>query len=537
MKRYYIYLKTLLLPLFGLLLTVGCRHDGQSASVSALSGATTALPSPVTDGFMVPDYGDSLVLPPNIAPLNFSVNEKIHLRVSCGGEELLDKSYNGEVRFRPKSWKRWLNTARERQQPLRLDIRTAGRAYAPLHWFVANDTIDPYLVYRLVLPGDGVYNVLGIYERELASFRTRPLMLNTVSENNCMNCHTFRNGNADEMIVHWRFPSEGSLLQTPDGPRKIALSPEATRLGVRLIYPAYHPQGRYIAFSTNLLLGVGGYEAHRRFFNSIDSLSHIVLYDIEENCLFTAPSLWNEEAEYTYPAWSPNGDRLYFCSAPKEDTAFLAAQPTVKQRIKRIRFDLVSIAFNPETGTFGDSVQTLLAADDYNSSFALPRVNPANPNCIAVNVSPYSSFPARALGDLGLVFPHQSDSTADSTIYMHRFEPATALNTPEAESFHSWSRNGHWIVYTGKQMDGYFALPYIAYFNGQTFSKPFLLPQKEGDWYRGALKSFNLPELTVSPSTLTPRKVEKLRKEGYTLVVDIRNIETLIKTLHEPETL
>lgn len=525
MKRQIIYI---ILPLMLLMLTAGCRHE-----TAAISGATTALPSPVADGFMFPDYGDSIVLPPNIAPLNFSVNGKIRLRVSCGEEKLLDKRYNGQVRFKQKAWRRYLNTACERQQPLRLEISTVERAYAPLHWFVANDTIDPYLVYRLVLPGDGVYNVLGIYERELAGFRTRPLMLNTVSENNCMNCHTFRNGNADEMIVHWRFPSEGSLLQTPDGPRKIALSPEASRLGLRLIYPAYHPQGRYIAFSTNLLKGIGGYETHRRFFNSIDSLSHIVLYDIAENRLFSTPALWDAEAEFTYPAWSPDGHSLYFCSAPKEDPAFLSAHPTEKQRIERIQFDLVSIAFDPATGTFGDSVQTLLAANDYNGSFALPRVNPADPNCIAVNVSPYSSFPARALGDLGLVFLNRPGSEADSN---PRFEPANALNSPEAESFHSWSRNGRWLVYASKRQDGFFSLPYIAYFNGQTFSKPFLLPQKDGDRYRGSLKSFNLPELTVSPSNLSPKKTEKIR-QGYTLTINSDAIETLIKNLHESEAL
>ncbi|MDE7149730.1 MAG: hypothetical protein K2O01_04900, partial [Bacteroidales bacterium] len=402
------------------------------------------------------------------------------------------------------------------------------RTYAPLHWFVAEDSIDPYLVYRLVAPGDGVYRVLGLYERNMANFHTRPLMLNTVSEDNCMNCHTFRNGEADEMIVHWRFPSEGSLLQTPDGPRKIALSPEASRLGLRLIYPAYHPQGRYIAFSTNHLLGIGGYEAHRRFFNSIDSLSHIVLYDVLENRLFTTPALWNTETEYTYPAWSPDGDQLYFCSAPKEDRAFLATHPSEKQRIERIRFDLVCVTFNPTTGTVGDSVRTLLAADGYNGSFALPRVNPADPNCIAVNISPYSSFPARALGDMGLLFLDK----ADTAIYIRYFEPADMLNSSEAESFHSWSRNGRWIIYASKRQDGYFSLPYIAHFDGKTFAKPFLLPQKDGHYYRGFLKSFNLPELTATPSRLTPRKAEKLR-HSPTFIIKTDEIEPLLKKQQE----
>ncbi|MDE6112466.1 MAG: hypothetical protein K2G46_03495, partial [Bacteroidales bacterium] len=82
-KHRLIFLPITLNLLF--VLTVGCRHE-----TAAISDATTALPSPVADGFMFPDYGDSIVLPPNIAPLNFSVNENIRLRVSCGEEQLLD---------------------------------------------------------------------------------------------------------------------------------------------------------------------------------------------------------------------------------------------------------------------------------------------------------------------------------------------------------------------------------------------------------------------------------------------------------------
>ena len=533
-----------------LLWTVVCLGGCFSSSSSETRSGSEGGKAHTLSDLMFPLYGDSLVLPPNIAPLNFSVNEKIRLQVFCGEDKapLLDKRFRGQVRFKQKTWKKWLAMASERKAPLRLEISTGSRTFSPLHWFVADLPIDPYLVYRLVLPGDGVYNILGIYQRSLADFEVKPLYLNTASEGNCMNCHTFRGGNADEMVVHWRFPSEGSLLKTPKGLRKIALPAEAARIGLRLIYPTYHPSGRYIAFSTNLLIGVSGYEVHRRFFNSIDSLSRMVVYDIEQNRLFSAPALWQTDDEFTYPTWSPCGNRLYFCRAPKEtvaaagdladgadavsgasrrasaadsgamaDAASDSGTPTRRQRIKHIRFDLVYIDFDPESGRFGDSVQTLLSAAEHNCSFALPRVNPAFENCIAVNLSPYSSFPARAHGDLGLVFLN-----ADSISYA----PATALNSPEAESFHSWSRSGRWMVYASKQQDGFFSLPYIAYFDGKKFSKPFLLPQKDGCFYRGFQKSFNLPEFTISPSKLTPKVVEKVR-HSEPLIIDISEIEKL----------
>lgn len=508
-----------------LALLTGCRDNAGTASTDRMTGASlTTEHAPI-----FPEYGDSIVLPPNIAPLNFSIDKPIRLRLSCGGETLIDRNYRHQVRFRPKAWRRWLNDARERQQPLRLEMSTADRSYAPLHWFVAEDSIDPYLVYRLVVPTDGVYNTLGIYQRRLSDFKVTALTLNTVSDNNCMNCHTFRNGDADEMTVHWRKPSEGTLILNQDGARKIVLPPRATQLNLRLTYPAYHPNGRYIAFSTNLLLGFSCYETHRRFFDAGDSIAHIVVYDIERNRLFSNRLLWQEDRLLSYPAWSPDGRTLYFCSAPSPYTDTTKSALSEKQQIESIRFDLVCITFDPTTGSIGDTIRTLLKADDYNGSFSLPRVNPADPNCIAVNIGTFSSFPSQTYGDLGLVFPDRTDTATDNTIYMPHFEPADALNTPEAESFHSWSRNGRWLVYTGKQLDGYFALPYIAYFDGKKFSKPFLLPQKEGDYYRSSLKSFNLPELTVTPSTLNPKQTEKLRKDCYTLTAETTEIETLIK--------
>lgn len=525
------------LPWLGLLwlaLLAGCRHGApQPTADNAPDAATDAQ---TAQALIFPDYGDSIVLPPNIAPLNFALSAPIRLRLSCGEETLLDKHYRQQVRFSPKAWRRFLRTAREQQQPLRLELSTADRHYAPLHWFVAEDSIDPYLVYRLVVPTDGVYNTLGIYQRRLSDFKVTALTLNTVSDKNCMNCHTFRNGDAAEMTVHWRKPSEGTLVMNQNGMRKIVLPPRAAQLNLRLTYPAYHPDGRYIAFSTNLLLGFSCYEAHRRFFDAGDSIAHIVVYDIERNRLFTHRLLWQEDRLLSYPAWSPDGRTLYFCSAPSPYTDTAESTLSEKQKIESIRFDLACITFDPTMGLIGDTIRTLLKADDYNGSFSLPRVNPADPDCIAVSIGTFSSFPSQTYGDLGLVFLDRNGQNGrnnrnDTAAARPRFEPAAALNSPEAESFHSWSRNGRWLVYTGKQLDGYFALPYIAYFDGKQFSKPFLLPQKDGNHYRGSLKSFNLPELTVTPSTLTPGQVEKLRQDAYTLTVETDEIETLIENV------
>jgi hypothetical protein len=82
------------------------------------------------------------------------------------------------------------------------------------------------------------------------------------------------------------------------------------------------------------------------------------------------------------------------------------------------------------------------------------------------------------------------------------------INSPQSESFHSWSSNGRWIVFSSRRTDGRFTRPYIAYFDDQgTAHKPFLLPQKDPDFYLTFLKSYNVPELVTGRIRLTPREL------------------------------
>ena len=70
------------------------------------------------------------------------------------------------------------------------------------------------------------------------------------------------------------------------------------------------------------------------------------------------------------------------------------------------------------------------------------------------------------------------------------------LNSSSVESYHSWSNNGRWIVFSSRRMDGLYTRPYIAYVGVDgTVGKPFILPQSRGDFYNECMNSFNIPEL------------------------------------------
>jgi len=89
-----------------------------------------------------------------------------------------------------------------------------------------------------------------------------------------------------------------------------------------------------------------------------------------------------------------------------------------------------------------------------------------------------------------------------------------ALNSTSVESYHSWSSNGRWIVFSSRRTDGLHTRPYIAYIGADgSVGKPFVLPQERGDFYRECMNSFNIPELVKG-------KVETGRYELIQKVLD-----------------
>jgi hypothetical protein len=80
------------------------------------------------------------------------------------------------------------------------------------------------------------------------------------------------------------------------------------------------------------------------------------------------------------------------------------------------------------------------------------------------------------------------------------------LNSSEAESYHTWSSNGKWIVFSSKRGDGITARPYFAYFGSpDEVGKPFVLPQKDPTLYKRLDKTFNRPEFVTGKIRVGPR--------------------------------
>jgi hypothetical protein len=84
------------------------------------------------------------------------------------------------------------------------------------------------------------------------------------------------------------------------------------------------------------------------------------------------------------------------------------------------------------------------------------------------------------------------------------------VNTDRTESYHSWSSGSHWFVFSSRRTDGLYTRSYFAWLddNGEA-SKPFVLPQKDPDFYDNCLRSFNMPELITGKVKVNGRNMLK----------------------------
>ena len=93
----------------------------------------------------------------------------------------------------------------------------------------------------------------------------------------------------------------------------------------------------------------------------------------------------------------------------------------------------------------------------------------------------------------------------------------TEANSPDAESYHSWSHNSRWLVFSSRRDDGLYTKPYFTYIDAQGKAhKPFLLPQKNPKKYYDDLYfSYNIPELVQGRVNLNERAIsDKLRDDS-----------------------
>lgn len=425
---------------------------------------------------LIPDYTD-LTIPANIAPLNFSLEtpaEDARAVLSFSNQQVEVRAKANQFVFPLSKWKKLLSSAAGDEIEVRIQAKDKGRwvEYAPVKWKVATEPIDPYIAYRLIAPGYTLWNKMGIYQRNLEDFTETPIIENKMSGRNCVNCHSFCMQNPDKMLFHMRETYPGTLLI--DGNKIEKLNTKTEQTISSLVYPSWHPSGKYVAFSVNTTKQ--GFHAHdRNRIEVFDEASDVVVYDVAKHEIVTTARLFSKDAFETFPTFSPDGKRLYFCTAK--------ARPIPKE-YSEIKYNLCSIGFDPNTRSFGSEVDTLYNAAVSGQSASFPRVSPDGKH-LMYTVSGYGNF---------------SIWHKDADLYMADLStgksvPLDILNSKDVESYHSWSSNSRWVIFSSRRIDGLYTRPYIAYIDEKgNACKPFLLPQKDAGFYDRLMMSYNIPE-------------------------------------------
>lgn len=444
-----------------------------------------------------PDYRD-VVIPPNIAPLNFVVDEvgdHFCIRVSGdAGESFSVQNNKGHAVFPIKKWKTLLEHNKNQNIYFTIFVRNAGewKKYRTITNKVASKKIDSHLVYRLINPAFKYWSTMGLYQRDLETFAEKPILVNKLTDGNCMNCHSFSRNDPAHMVFHLRMGRGSGTLLSVDGRwRKVNLKTDFNKGGA---YPSWHPNGHKIAFSVNSLTMF--YHAVGESRDVLDRESDLVIYDIEKNQISASPQIAHASRMETFPAWSADGRFLYFCSAPLLETFIDTASNDL--HYEQIRYDLMRAAYDPETDEWGE-LETIVSAKETGLSAVMPRPSPDG-KYLLFTMAEYGSFPIyHQHGDLYLL------ELANGNVQR------LAINSEKCESFHSWSSNSKWFVFTSKRCDGLLGRPFFAYIDESGgVHKPFLLPQKDPKFYSTFIINYNVPELITGPVEATPHKLYKV---------------------------
>ena len=460
-----------------------------------LSACTT---SPVNDFIkeerapkLFPDYVE-ITIPPNMAPTNFMINEEgdnfIARIYGNEGDEVVIYNSKGKICLPEKKWKSLLEKNKGGKLYISVAVKREGEwhQYRTIENIISADSIDSYLYYRDIVPTNSLWNKMAMHQRDLQNFHEYELFDNYRIDHNCMNCHTFNRNNPEELLFHVRGSNGGTVFYRNGELSKIEFPvPEILSSGA---YCNWHPDGKMVAFAVNKIKQnyyLSGYGDKMK--EVFDLESDIVLYDTEANTVFFFPQIASVERE-NLPAWSADGRMLYYVSAPPH----IDNMPN-----ESVLYSLMEVPYDIQSNRPGIP-KTVLTSDEIGGSISFPTLSPDG-RYMFFFVADFGYFPVNnKSADLYLMDMKTGEY----------YKPD--INSDESESYVSWSNNGRWFVFSSRRLDGMTSKPFLCHISEEgTVSKPFILPQKEPDFYLTDHRNFSRPELIKDKLELSFRELSK----------------------------
>ena len=313
-----------------------------------------------------PDYV-GVTVPTDIAPLDFGMSDDAveTMDVVVKGSKAGELHANGDYAdFDINEWHELLQQNKGGKLSVTVFVKKDGQwtQYKDFDIKVSPYALDEWgLTYRRIAPGYEVYGKLGIYQRNLSNFDESPILENTAAPGACLNCHTANKTNPDQFTFHVRGDHGATLIQQKG--KREWLKAKNDSIHGSMVYPYWHPSGKYCAYSTNT--------THQSFhavkderIEVFDQASDVFVYQPDTHELLLDSLLMTKDHYETYPVFSPDGKTLYFCSSDAKE---------IPSGYKDIKYNICKIAFDPATGKFGNQVDTIFKARQMGKSATHPR--------------------------------------------------------------------------------------------------------------------------------------------------------------------
>lgn len=431
-----------------------------------------------------PDYTD-VTVPAVIAPLDFCMEDEsiteISVKATYRNSRQVSSLRGQSARFPTRRWHRLLMSAMGDTVKVSVTAKTDSGwvSFRPFNIFVSSDDIDYGLCYRKISPGYEAFGPMGIYQRNLSSFKEKTLIDNS-RFTGCVNCHSFNRCDPENYSLHIR-GKHGATLLKKDGELKAFNTKTDKSIG-NCVYPYWHPSGRFIAYSSNDTRQVF-HVCPDKLIEVFDTDSDIEIYDIHSGELLIPSACAQKGRWESFPSFSPDGKNLYFTAA---------TPAVIPDSVTNIRYNLCKVDFDTETGKCGcpEDVVTVIDAVSEGKSIAFPKPS-FDGKYLMYTLSDYGTFP---------IWHHEADLWI-LDIESRETRPVTEANSRDTESYHSWDSSSRWFVFSSRRTDGLFTRLFLCHIDEHgNIGKPFLLPQRNPrKYYSESFFSYNVPEFVTTP--------------------------------------